>query len=158
MTPDDDDSVLVHRPESNQDGAIPSGAAVAVDCLLRLGEAGGDADALALGERYLAQRLAGAEAGSPFGLSKLYSALDRYLHGQVLVVSGGEGRDALFAAARRCYAPVLSIAGPWSPPSILDGKTPAPYGRARAFVCRGQSCSAPVVEPDELVKLLTAAP
>src|SRR5262249_26286041 len=39
MTSDDDpESVLVHRPESHQDGAIPSGAAVAVECLLRLGQ------------------------------------------------------------------------------------------------------------------------
>ncbi len=159
MTPDDDDDgLLVHRPESNQDGAIPSGAAVAVDCLIRLGQSAGDDAALALAERYLAQRLGGAEAASPFGVSRLYAALDRYLHGQELVVSDGDGRDALVTAARRAYAPTLQLAGPWSPASLLDGKTAGPDGRARGFVCRGQTCSAPVSEPDALRALVEEAP
>jgi uncharacterized protein YyaL (SSP411 family) len=160
MTPDDDDSVLVHRPESHHDGATPSGAAVAVECLLRLGLSGGDDSALELAERYLAQRLTGAqnEAASPFGMSRLYSALDLYLHGQVLVIADGPGADALRTAARRAYAPTLMLAGPWSPASLLEGKTAAPDGRARAFVCRGQTCSAPVTDPAELTALLTAPP
>jgi uncharacterized protein YyaL (SSP411 family) len=123
---------------------------------LRLGQNGGDEAALALGEKYLAQRLGGAEAGSPFGLSRLYAALDLYLHGQELFVSDGEGRDALLAAARRAYAPTLQIAGAWSPASITDGKAAAPDGRARAFVCRGQTCSAPVTSPDEIAALVSA--
>jgi len=160
LTPDDDDTGLVHRPESHHDGATPSGAAVAVECLLRVGLAGGDDAALALAEKYLAQRLTGAQndAASPFGMSRLYGALDLYLHGQVLVIADGPGADALHIAARRAYAPTLLLAGPWSPPSLLEGKGPAPDGRARAFVCRGQTCSAPVTAPEELGALLTAAP
>src|SRR5688572_7504740 len=42
------DALLVHRPESNHDGAIPSGAAIAVQALLRVGLVAGDGEALAL--------------------------------------------------------------------------------------------------------------
>jgi uncharacterized protein len=160
LTPDDDpDQLLIHRPESHHDGAMPSGAAVAVEGLLRLGLAGGDADALALAERYLAQRLTGADesATSPLGASRLYAALDLYLHGQVLVVSEGEGAEALRSAARRAYAPTLLWGGPWSPAELLAGKEGA-AGRARAFLCRGQTCSAPVDEPAALTALLVAPP
>jgi uncharacterized protein YyaL (SSP411 family) len=154
MTPDDDDGILVHRPESNTDGATPSGAAVAVECLLRLGHGGGDESALALAERYLSQRVGGADGASPFGVSRLFAALDLYLNGQVLVVSTGEGRDELLTAARRAYAPTLMLGGSWSPRSVRDGKTPAADGHARAFLCRGQTCSAPVTTPAELTALL----
>jgi len=152
---DGGNDVLIHRPESNHDGATPAGAAVAIDGLVRLGLAAGDADALAIAERYLAQRLGGGDA-SPFGVSRLLGALDRLLHAQVLVVAGADG-DALRAAARAVYAPTLMIAGPWSG-ALLDGKIAGPDGQARAFVCRGPVCSAPVSEPAELAELLTARP
>ena len=47
------------------------------------------------------------------------------------------------------------MAGSWASAEVLAGKGPAPDGRARAFVCRGQVCSAPVTEPAELTALLT---
>jgi uncharacterized protein YyaL (SSP411 family) len=85
--------------------------------------------------------------------SSLLAALDLYLDSKVLVVTDGANRDALIAAARRTYAPTLCIAGPWAAPSVLDGKT-ADAGTARAFVCTGPTCSAPVTEPVALVELL----
>jgi hypothetical protein len=147
-----DDPLLVHRPESHDDSAVPSGAAVAIQVLLRLGLVAGDGDALALAETYLAQRLTGAaEANSPS--SGLLAALDLYLHAKVLVVTEGSGRDELLSAARRSYAPTLCIAGPWAAPSVLEGRKPA-GGVARGFVCIGPSCSAPVTQPPELSALL----
>jgi len=147
------DPLLVHRPESHHDGAIPSGAALATSGLVRLGHVAGDADALALGERYLVQRLGGAAGPTAWTNSALLAALDLYLHAQVLVVTEGAGREALVAAARKTYAPTLCIAGPWGAPSILEGKSPE-AGVARAFVCAGTSCSAPVTEPAALHALL----
>jgi uncharacterized protein YyaL (SSP411 family) len=152
------DPLLVHRPESHHDGAIPSGAAVAVAGLIRLGAVAGDEAALALAERYLVQRLAGATGVNAWATSTLLGALDLYLHAQVLVVTEGAGRDALLTAARRAYAPTLCIAGPWASASVLEGKTPAPEGLARAFVCTGPTCSAPVTEPAALDSLLRAVP
>jgi uncharacterized protein YyaL (SSP411 family) len=140
--------LLVHRPESNHDGAIPSGAAVATQALVRLGLVAGDAGALALAERYLAQRITGTTGVNAWATSALLGALDLYLHAQVLVVPGGE--PALLAAAREAYAPTLCIAGAWAQPSILEGKT------AGAYVCSGPTCSPPVKDPGELATLITA--
>ena len=147
------DPLLVHRPESHHDGASPSGAAIAVHVLLRLGLVAGDAAALALAETYLVQRLTGATGVDAWGTSALLAALDRYLHGQTLVVTEGSGREALLAAARSAYAPTLSIAGPWASASILDGKTPE-HGVARAYLCTGPGCSLPVATPAALLELL----
>jgi len=144
MSARDESELLVHRPESHHDGAIPSGASVAVETMLRLGLVSGDDGALTLAEKYLAQRLGGAAGISAFAQSRLLAALDLYLNGQVLVVTGGAGRDTLVAAARRAYAPTLQIAGAWASAEVLEGKADAPGGRAQAFVCRGQTCSPPV--------------
>jgi uncharacterized protein YyaL (SSP411 family) len=150
------DTLLVHRPESNHDGAIPSGAALAVHALLRLGLVAGDTGALELAEQYLAQRLTSTTGVSAWAQSALLGALDLYLDAKVLVVSDGTGRDALLAAAREVYAPTLCLAGPWAQPSVLDGKT-GDAGRARAFVCTGPTCSPPVTTTAELVPLLADA-
>ena len=81
------------------------------------------------------------------------AALDLYLHHKVVVVTEGEGRDALLVAARRAYCPVLCVAGPWAQSSILEGKTPD-GARARAFVCTGPTCSPPVSDSAELAALV----
>ncbi len=144
------DALLVHRPESHHDGAIPSGAAIATAGLVRLGHVAGDAAALAIAERYLAQRLTGATSPNAWANSALLAALDLYLGAKVLVVTAGDNRAAMLDAARRAYAPTLCIAGPWAQPSILDGKT----GDARAFVCTGPTCAPPTSDPAALADLL----
>ncbi|HVV86650.1 MAG TPA: thioredoxin domain-containing protein [Kofleriaceae bacterium] len=157
LTADDEPEPLIHRSESHHDGAIPSGAGVAIAAMVRLGHVGGDEEALAIAEAYLARRL-GSGALGPLGAASLLCALDDLLHGQVVVVSDGDGREALVAAARAAFAPSRMIAGPWAAASVLEGKTPAKEGRARAFVCRGMTCSAPVTEPAALAALLAAPP
>jgi uncharacterized protein YyaL (SSP411 family) len=149
------DPLLVHRPESHHDGAIPSGAAIATQALLRLGLVGGDAEALALAEKYLAQRLTATTGVNAWATSALLAALDLYLHPKELVVTEGEGRADLLAAARSSYAPTLCIAGPWAQASILEGKT-SHEGRARAYVCSGPTCSPPVTDATELAKLVSS--
>ena len=141
-----DAALLVHRPESHHDSAIPAGAAIATSAFLRLGLVAGDAEALALAETYLAQRLTGTTGVNAWATSALVAALDLYLHAKVVVITEGAGRDALLAATRHAYAPTTSIAGPWAQASIMEAKTPA-GDRARAFVCSGQVCSAPTDDP-----------
>jgi len=150
-----DDRLLVHRPESHHDGAIPSGAAIAVQALVRLGIVGGDAGALELAERYLVQRLAtDAKPGHAWATSALLAALDFYLKPRIVVVTEGTGRDLLLATARGAYVPTLAIAGPWAAPTFLEGKTPGPDGAARAFVCSATACSPPTSKPDQLEQFL----
>ncbi len=156
LTAHDDPEPLIHRPESHHDGALPSGAAVAVEVLVRLGHIAGDDEALGLAERYLARRLASGALG-PLGAARLLSALDLFLHAQCVVITDGAGREELLAAARTPYAPARLIVGPWAAASVLEGKTAA-GGKARAFVCRGPVCSAPVSAPADLRDLLAAPP
>ncbi len=151
------DPLLVHRPESHHDGAIPSGSALACQALLRLGLVADDTAALALAEKYLVQRLTGATGVNAWATSALLAALDLYLHSKVLVVTEGTNRDALVTAARRMYAPTLSLAGPWAASSIIDGKKPAADGSARAYVCSGPQCSLPVTDVAKLLSLLDVA-
>jgi len=151
------DPLLVHRPESHQDGAIPSGASSFTAALLRIGLVAGDADALALAERYLVQRLTGPTPANAWASSALLGALDLYLHAKVLVVTEGAGREALLAAARETYAPTLCIAGPWASAAIRDGKTASEGGAARAFVCTGPTCAPPVTDAAGLLPLLVTS-
>ncbi|MDQ3370615.1 MAG: thioredoxin domain-containing protein [Myxococcota bacterium] len=151
------DPLLVHRPESHHDGAIPAAAALATEGLARLGLVAGDDAALALAEQYLVQRLTATTGVNAWATSALLGVLDLYLHHKVAVISEGPGRDALIAAARGLYAPTLALAGPWASASVLEGKVAAPDGRARAYVCSGPTCSAPVTEPAALRGLLVAS-
>ena len=156
LTASDDPEPLIHRPESHHDGATPSGAAIAVAGFIRLGHVAGDDAGLALAEKYLVRRL-GSGALGPLGAASLLSALDDLLHAQVVVVPEGAGREELVAAARRAFAPTRMLAGPWAAASVLDGKAAA-KGAARAFVCRGPVCSAPVEDPAALAALLGESP
>jgi uncharacterized protein len=150
----DSEDRLIHRPESNQDGAMPSGSAVAVECLLLLGRVAGDGRAQEVAEKYLAAR-APLAAAQPYMGARLLAALDIALNGVELVVTEGGGREHLIEAAQRSYAPTLFVVGgAWAAESLTAGKVPAGDGRAQAYVCRGQTCSAPVAEPAALVELL----
>ena len=153
MAASDSEDRLIHRPESNHDGATPSGAAMAIECLVRLARVAGAS--LELPETYLAARAPQA-AAQPYMGARLLVGLDLYLGGVERVVSEGTGREALLDAARRSYAPALSIIGPWASASLREGKTAAADGRAQAYVCRGQTCSAPVTDAAALRDLLAA--
>jgi uncharacterized protein len=156
MTPTDGEP-LVHRPESSHDGAMPSGAAVAVECLVRLGHVAGDRGAMEVAERYLAGRGPQA-AAQPFMASRLVAALDDYLGAIELWVSDGEGREALLAEARRAFAPTLMVCGEWAQPSLKEGRGPTGDGKAQAYVCRGATCAPPVSDPALLRALLEQTP
>ena len=135
---------------------MPSGASVAVECLVRLGSMTDDAEALEMVSSYLAGRL--AQAGEqPYGSARLFAGADLLLHGVELVISEGDGRETLLAAARAAYAPTMMLAGPWAAPAILDGKSSVD-GKAAAYVCRQRTCAAPVHSADALVALLTEGP
>jgi len=155
LAPPDPDGLLAHRPESNHDGALPAGAAVAVECLLRVGLMCERPDWIDIAERYLAGRLGGA--ATAFAAARLLAALDLYLHHTELVVSPGDGRDALLLAARASYSPALMVAGSWAAPSLVDGKAAGAGKEAQAYVCKGMTCAAPVSDADALVELLADA-
>ncbi|MBT8493196.1 MAG: thioredoxin domain-containing protein [Deltaproteobacteria bacterium] len=156
MTPADDAGELIYRPESHQDGAIPAGASVALQGYLRLGRVAGDRQALELAEDYIGRR-ASLAGESPYGAARLLAAADSLLHGAELVVTEGEGSEALLEAARRSFSPGLMLAGPWASNELLTGKA-VPGSEAAAYLCRGQTCSPPTSSPAELAEHLTRRP
>ncbi len=147
-------SPLVHRAESTQDGALPSGATSALQALLRVGLVAGDGEALALAERYLAQRLATVDEQTALATPGLLLALDLYLHHQVVVVSDGAGAEELRTAARSVALPSVLLGGAWASASWREGRGPDARGHAQAFVCRGATCLTPTSEPAALVAQL----
>jgi uncharacterized protein len=154
LTAKDDPEPLIHRPESHHDGAMPSGAAVAIEGLIRLGYLREDRDALAIAERYLTRRLSSGALG-PLGAARLLGALDLFLHAQCVVITDGADREQLLSLARATYAPTRLLVGPWATPEIVSGKV-ALAGRATAYVCRGPVCSLPVTEGAALQERLAS--
>ncbi len=150
------DSLLVHRPESHHDGAIPSASAVAVEAMLRLALIGEDSELLQTAERYLSERLTGDAASAAVTTARLLGALDFYLHHQLVVVSEGGGREELLAAARGAALPTVCVVGEWAAASLLAGKVAAASGAAQAYVCRGATCSPPTSDASALRALLAA--
>jgi uncharacterized protein YyaL (SSP411 family) len=154
----DDAEGLILRPHSSVDDAIPNHTGLTAQNLARLAVLTGD-------ERWRRQldtlftRMLPAAAANMFGHLSLLNALDLYLAGAEIVVTGqGEGAEALLKAARalpHATAIVLHVPNPAKLPAHhpAGGKI-ATGGGAAAFVCRNQTCSLPVTEPEALAALV----
>ncbi len=157
--------ILPVRPTSLRDSAIPSGMSVACLNLLRLSELFGTARCghyRQVAEQALLRH--GDQAlRNPFGLSSLCAAIDLYQHGLTLVVIVAP-HDAAAAALRRAadavYLPdgfILSVSPAQAMPAGLSERVAGKglvNGQAAAYVCRGQTCSAPVTDPAALTQFL----
>jgi len=148
---------LILRPHSTVDDAIPNHVGLTAQNLARLAVLTGD-------ERWrrqldmLFKHMLPVAAANMFGHLSLLNALDLYLAGSEIVVTGqGEGVEALLKAARalpHATTIVLHVPDPAKlPPHHPAADKVAPGGGA-AFVCRGQTCSLPVMEPDALTALV----
>jgi uncharacterized protein YyaL (SSP411 family) len=157
LTPADGEP-LVQRPRSDHDGATPHSTGLAVQGLLRAASLSGRADLARIAERVLATHAPLLER-APEALPSLARAAlmaSRGLSVAVIVGADDAARAALSARARRVLAPedAVLVASPGETPADVDpdwlrGREPA-GGRATAWVCRGVTCSLPVLHPDEL--------
>jgi uncharacterized protein YyaL (SSP411 family) len=161
FTPDDGEALL-HRAKDPYDQAIPSGASLACLALLRLGSLVGEPYA-ARGAQEL-ERVAAAALENPFAYGQTLGALDRLVRGSVDVVLFGRRDDpatqALAEVVYAAYLPNRTLA--WldeTDPSstvacaeLASGK--AHSGEPAAYVCRGRTCSLPIVSPDNLAREL----
>jgi uncharacterized protein YyaL (SSP411 family) len=158
----DAETVLVRR-RTILDGAVPAGNSAAVLNLLRLADLTGDEAMAGRGESVLRQSL-GKAARYPAGCSLLLSALDYALGPKQTVVlvpgENSEETEAMLKVLRSRFLPRTLIlktdpAGErladMAPP--VRGKT-ARNEQATAYLCRGQTCLAPVQSAEELVELL----
>jgi uncharacterized protein len=152
----DDHEALIVRPKGLQDGATPSGGAMAAGVLGRLalltGEGGyADSSEAALSRVQRAMGLA------PLGYGHWLGVLDFALSPPREVAVVGEDREPLLAAVRAQYRPNIVVAA--GDPGHIDGVAllggrEAIGGRATAYVCRQFACERPVSEPHELEELL----
>lgn len=152
------------RPRAHADEATPGGAGMAAELDARL--------ALLTGESRFARRadalLAAAGPGMArnlFAAFSLLNALDTQLTAETLVLVVPDGADAapLQAVARAAARPALQVqvltpeaVAALSPAHPAAGKA-ALAGRATAYLCRGNSCLAPVTEPAALAAVLSPA-
>lgn len=153
---------LVSRSKPVFDASVPSGNAKATELLLRLYHLTGNEDFLSKAEIVL-RSYSHAMESQPFGFAHMLCALNFYLRKPNDIVLVGKLEDSrtkeLLAEINSIYLPnmTLQLVGPdqsldeVSP--LLAGKTQI-AGNATAYVCRNQTCSAPVTQRDQLRSLL----
>jgi uncharacterized protein YyaL (SSP411 family) len=157
LTPADAPDLIV-RLRNALDHATPSGNGMMVELLSCLHALTGKPI-----YRDLADRQIGAFGGeavrNSIPLAAFLSGMDFYLNGVQIVIRAGCGTDALQRAAWDCCLPnrILSVLAPGEE---IPAGHPA-FGktnigdRATAYVCVGQVCSLPVIDPDNLRGLLS---
>ena len=161
FTSDDAEDLIVRKKEV-YDGALPSGNAVAMLNLLRLGRYTGDAN---LEDRAFKIQSAFSEEVRQFpsGYTQFLSAVDFSLgSSHEVVISGSLGAKEMLDALRSRFSPnqilVFRPAGHES--AGIDAIAPfaknygSVDGRATAYVCSGNACKDPTTEVKELLTLL----
>jgi uncharacterized protein YyaL (SSP411 family) len=150
---------LFHRPKTWGDDALPSGNAVATRALQRLGHLLGE-------KRYLEAAERAIHAAWPeiselaYAHNAMLDALEEYLNPPQLIILRGESSAVreLQRICRESHRPdrlVFTIPGSSRLRGILSGRE-APSRGARAWVCSGTQCSAPVSDEEELRQALSS--
>ena len=157
----DDHETLLTRTRSSHDGALPSGAGVAAEVLLRLARHLDDAELRAAGGRALTA-LAPLVARAPSAFASLLAAAwhlgDEVVEVAVLGAADDPRTRTLLDVVGRCYAPARVIASHdpargESPLPLLRGKTLVD-GRPAAYVCRNYACRVPTSDASALAAAL----
>jgi uncharacterized protein YyaL (SSP411 family) len=156
----DDHEELLARSRSLHDGALPSGAGVAAETLLRLGLLL-DEDELQRSAHRALRAYQPLVTRAPSGFGAILAAADFARGPAVEIALVGEAEDSatkeLLAVVRRRYLPrrVVALAPPGHAAEIalLAGKRPLD-GRPTAYVCQSYACRTPTADPAELARLL----
>jgi uncharacterized protein len=153
FTPAGDDA-LVHRPRAPFDHAWPSGNSSALFALLRLHELTGSALYRERAEHVI-RALEGAAVRNAFGFSHLLAAMDFAQQGPSTVVFAGSlpAVQPLVEPVHRAYLPARVLALAEHVP-VGAGRTPV-GGQPAAYVCRNQTCQAPVTAAAALLELIS---
>ncbi|HEX5466314.1 MAG TPA: thioredoxin domain-containing protein [Candidatus Limnocylindrales bacterium] len=160
-TADDSDRLPI-RPKGLQDGAVPSGNALAATVLQRLAALTGEARYAEPAEGALGL-VAGLVGRFPTAFARWLTAIDLAVHGiqEVAVVGRPDEASsaALLEVARRGFRPwiVLACAAPGAAAASavpLLHERGQVGGVATAYVCRGFACQAPVTAPAALAEQL----
>lgn len=153
---------LVARPRDLQDGATPSGNAVATDVLLRIGAMTGD-EALTTRAAAVLESLARPMAEQPLGFGRFLAALDFHLAAPQEVALAGPRDDPRMAdlldVVFSSYRPNLLVGYASGDSGLAErvpflADRPARDGAPTAYVCERFACMAPVTDPDALLTQL----
>jgi len=164
FTPDDGQELLT-RLKEGYDGAVPSGNAVTLMNLIRLGRMTGD-PLLEEEAATLSRAFAESIRRNPSAHAQWLVALEMLAAPscEVVIVGRPEAGDTreLIGVVRRCRSPrpvlLLRPEGEMEPeiaaiaPFTREMRTIG--GRAAAYVCSGFSCKRPVTDPKELAAIL----
>lgn len=152
---------LLFQVKEDYDGAEPSGNAVMVRNLIRLGRLTGNSSYKAAADKTIAlfgAKLNSAPQAVPYLLQGLWDALDE---GSTVFLTGPE-RDFLkvemHRAGGRVFRPGLLFASAADPLDEFYRNLNQEHSETRAFLCHGAACESPVNQSDELLKLLKKAP
>ncbi len=156
----DDAEGLVVRPNATSDDATPNPNAIAAQNLVRLAAFTGQhawrdqVDRLFDGVLPIA-------AENVFMHVALLNALDLRLRGAEIVVTGtGARADALLATALKLpfldRSVIRAPAADALPPSHPAAAKIAAVSEPAAFVCAGETCSLPVIAPEQIVATLSS--
>ena len=154
---------LVSRPRDLQDGATPSGNAVAVSVLLRLAQFTGRRELETRAVEVL-KSLAEPMAEQPLGFGRYLSAVDYYTstHREIAIAGrrGDSTVDELAGAVYKQFEPNAIMgfvdvneesSGSGLP--FLEHR-PMQQGKATAYLCEHYTCMPPVFDADALSRLL----
>jgi len=156
----DDAEGLVVRPAATNDDATPNPNAIAAANLVRLAVLAGDDRWREKADR-LFEGVLGAAGENLIGHAALLNALDLRLRGAEVVVTGtGARAEALIAAALRLpFLDRIVLRAPTAdalPTAHPAREKIAAAPQGAAFVCVGERCSLPVVEPETLAGAVVA--
>ena len=159
-----DHEALIVRPRDLQDGALPSGNAMALDAMLSIARLRFDAT-MEQRVRDVLASLAAPMSQHPAAFGRFLAVLERTLADETTVVIGGDAMSDAALSLRvsifRQGNPFVDLAytaadpdGRW--PQLADRPIP-PGTAAAAFVCRGTVCLPPVTSADALSMILDDA-
>jgi len=153
----DDHEKLIHRMKSFADDAIPAGNGVAAAVLCRAGHLLGELRYLEAAERTFSAAWSALEQ-YPIGHVSLINGLQDFLQSTQIVIVRGPQRETgawarhlgkIYSPRRMCFAIPDDAAD--LPPGLAD-KRPCPT--TTAYVCAGMTCSAPITDLGELLRVL----
>jgi len=158
LTADDAEGLIV-RPHATVDDVIPNHVGLIAQNLVRLAVLTGD-DQWRRRRDDLFNALLPTAAENVFGHLSVLNALDLHLTGAEIVVTGDDQTAHNLLAAARHLPHATTIVSHVATADRLAADHPArdkitaAHGKGAAFVCRGQSCSLPVTDPEALAAVV----
>ena len=153
-----DGNTPIAREKDLSDGSVPSGNAVATELFARLYAMTGE-HAYARAAEASLDAWGRVALDNPYAGSHMLAVSHRALLGYgVVVVAEADGKGGLVDTALGVHAPEVAVvsgdaAAAQAVAPVAIGKA-ATDGRDTAFVCRGATCSAPIHDPSDLLRMV----